>query len=272
MNRAVFLGMDSYLEWKKNLETEDLAIDFRKWDDLSDDAIIEYDLIVIHLTPAQIDLVHFIKQKFEYQPVVIVVFLAEEEIDVAPSFLDAGADIAEILPSNHEHLLSIVEYGLDMLEFTGVKRDSMSNALIETVEEVFMTMLQMPVNLLEIRNEELKMPERDLAVMMHVKGKMDGFIMLLLSYDFGAKIISKILSVEPELLEKADIKEGIFEIINMIAGGTKSRINDFDQTYTLTPPKALEEHNKNEYIDKNGTVLSFESDSQDTFSVFYYFE
>ena len=272
MYKAVIIGMDRHVERKSDLESADLAIDFKTWEELTDDTIIQYNLVAIHLEQSHVDLIHFIRQKFHSQPVAILVFLSEADIEAASDFIASGADIAEVLPTAPEGFLPILEYALDLLEIDGVQHDSISNSITESVQEVFATMVRMSVKLNEISHEKLRMPDDDLAVLMHVEGEMKGFIILLMSYDLGARVISRILAIEPELLSHPDIEEGIFEILNMIAGGTKARISDFNRTFTLTPPKALDEKNKDDHIEKIGTVLHLENDAQDQFSIFYHFE
>ncbi len=272
MNKAVFLGFEAKTDWQELYLDDDLTADFKTWDDLGENGIVDYDIVVLHLEESQIDLLHFIRMKFQSKPVVIVAFLLEKDIDAIGDFLMAGADIAEELPTHEDAVALIMAQALDMLHVGNFKHDTMSNALTETTEEVFTTMVQMKVELLEIHHEELMFPDDDLAVMMQVEGKMKGVILLTLSYEFGAQIISRILSIEPELLSHPDIEEGILEIINMIAGGAKSRISDFDQTYTLTTPKALDNRNKHDDIDKRGTVLLFKSDTDHRFSVYYHFQ
>ncbi len=271
MDKAVFLELGHRKGWSDLFHPDGLSVAYRTWEEMTDEDIVDYNIVAIYLEHSQVDLIYFLREKLSYRPVVIIVFLPDEDADSFSDYLAAGADIVRALPDEDEDVRPVINEARKHLEVGDLRLDSVANALKDAVDEVFTTLVQMPVTLTDLQRTELHINGDDHAAVMNVKGELNGFILMELPSAFGATLISRILPVDINDLDRNDVTEALFEFVNMIAGNTKSRLNTFCHAYTLTQPKELDEKNKHEYIGKKCTALHFENDQKSRFTIFYHF-
>ncbi|HAJ57514.1 MAG TPA: hypothetical protein DCL35_07085 [Candidatus Omnitrophica bacterium] len=114
-------------------------------------------------------------------------------------------------------------------------KEQVTLAVKESITEALTTIVSvMPVikdseNMLELKDDG------NVAVSLGIAGKLEGTIFILFSQESAAKIISKILGCDPKELT-SDSLEGVGEVLNIIAGGIKTRLEPAGYDFVLSIP------------------------------------
>lgn len=116
----------------------------------------------------------------------------------------------------------------------------LENFLSESVSEAFQTMLS-----LEMQTDKgvLEDGKFELICSIGFKGTLEGTISLALTQTSGANIVAKMLSMEPEELALGDISDGIQEMVNIIAGGVKTRLTGTEHSFDISIPSVVQGSN-----------------------------
>jgi chemotaxis protein CheX len=70
-------------------------------------------------------------------------------------------------------------------------------------------------------------------------GKAEGFVSVTFSKDLATKIVSKMLSMEPNELTEEDIRDGVGEFMNVVAGAAKAELVNTKSAFTLSIPQVF---------------------------------
>ena len=97
-------------------------------------------------------------------------------------------------------------------------------AFVESVQDVFRTMLRAPVQVGKPRLERGTAQRADVSAIIGVTGMYSGAIGLSLSADVAIALVERFTGQRYEL-KHPDFGDAVGELTNMIAGGGKSRIS-----------------------------------------------
>ncbi|MFH1146535.1 MAG: chemotaxis protein CheX, partial [Pseudomonadota bacterium] len=161
--------------------------------------------------------------------------------------------------ANEERAEEALKYGADYAIALGdaskvmsIMRDKCDRALtfenapayvqpfIDSVCNVVSTMAYMDVSPKGIRLQHGHYLHGDISGIMGITGSGPGYIAVCFASDTARKLVAGILGQNPEDLGLADIRDGVYEATNMIAGGTKARLSGTPHHFEVTTPVVVD--------------------------------
>ncbi len=112
----------------------------------------------------------------------------------------------------------------------------MLNSLLSSVKDCFSTTLS--INLTDSNDVKQPNPENCLICSIGFTGKIEGSVAVVILDKSACKIVGQMLSMEFAELD-GDVKDGMGEICNMIAGGVKNRLSTAGHPCEITVPTAI---------------------------------
>lgn len=143
------------------------------------------------------------------------------------------------------------------------------NPFVTSLVNVFSTMVQIEIERksLSIKNNDIVFG--DISALIGLAGSGSGTVIVSFPKIFADKIVSSMLGCEPQTLEKDDIRDGIGEIVNMVAGSAKSNFSDTKYKFNISLPTVVEgKPGETEIVHKKGVpciVVGFETQEGEKF-------
>ncbi len=128
----------------------------------------------------------------------------------------------------------------------------MKTAMNESINEMIVTVLATQPTLIE--GEPEKMHDYDLICSIGFTGRLEGNVVALFKKDDAEAIVSKMLGIDVSEVS-ADVVDGIGEVLNMIAGGIKNRLDKENYTFDINIPTVVNGHELNVLVGNGVTVL-----------------
>jgi chemotaxis protein CheX len=98
------------------------------------------------------------------------------------------------------------------------------NPFIETVEELFEKMLTCAVKRGEVTFSKEVPPNRDIVALIGLSGPARGIVALSFPVSTALAIVGRMLGGEIRVVDDS-VKDGVAELVNIVAGGAKARLN-----------------------------------------------
>jgi chemotaxis protein CheX len=124
-----------------------------------------------------------------------------------------------------------------------IEQAKIKNSLLESASEAFETTVMLPI-------EEAAAPENELdASQLFVgsitfTGRLQGAVNIHCHQDVGVKIAkSMLMAEEDETLDDSEVVDAIGEVVNLVIGGMKSRIQDTVGDLDISIPTVLKGKN-----------------------------
>jgi len=109
----------------------------------------------------------------------------------------------------------------------------------------------------------------DISALIGLAGSGSGTVIISFPRAFADKIVSNMLGCEQNTLNKDDIRDGIGEIVNMVAGAAKSSFSETKYKFNISLPTVVEgKPGETEIIHKKGVpciVVGFETPEGEKF-------
>ncbi len=111
---------------------------------------------------------------------------------------------------------------------------------IEAAKETFQTMVSM-----ELRRKEVFLKQGfdmygDISGVVGLSGVTTGTCALSLSNELAEDVVRALLMTpEGESLPEEDLRDGVGELVNMVAGGAKTRLSASQYTFNITLPTII---------------------------------
>ncbi len=206
--------------------------------------LTEVDVVLLEAkTDADVaDRVMKLRQTAQYHDIPILAIgehSAQASIDAA---LSSGATDHYYLPLDPQSLPLKLE---QMLQPAGSSQQvdvNIMNPFVSATADVLETMAGMEITR---KNLFLKKDQRmfgDISGVIGLSGKAVGFAAISFPEALAKKIVAKMLSEEPDKVPMDDVRDGVGECINMIAGGAKAALSDTKYHFRLSIPTVVEGH------------------------------
>ena len=104
----------------------------------------------------------------------------------------------------------------------------------------------------------------DVSAIMPFTGKAEGEVVVCFHEDLARQIVSRIMNTQPALLNITELREGIGEIVNIIAGNAKAALSTTEYAHQITLPAIVfgQNHEISHPGDAPCIVVIFEVDTQ----------
>ncbi len=180
-----------------------------------------------------------IKEKCGYLNIPILAAGNETSMFILKQAISFGATSILILPINKKELIENIEKNVKPAGKRMSLDVSMVNPFISATKEVFEVMSGIHVKRKALFLKKDYKIFGEISGIMGLTGDASGSIAISFSYDLAKKVISIILDMEVAEIEENDVKDGIGEILNMIAGQTKAILAGTKYRFKLSIPAVV---------------------------------
>jgi chemotaxis protein CheX len=141
---------------------------------------------------------------------------------------------------------------------------------IDATKEAFTTMLSMPIRRKEVFIKQGYDMYGDVSGIMGLSGTTTGTCALSMPADLAERAIrAMLMTPDDEMLAESEIRDGVGELINMIAGGAKTKLSGTMYKFNMTLPTIIS-GGKHEVYHRSGTycvVIVFENAERESFAL-----
>jgi len=196
-----------------------------------------------------------IKEKCGYLNIPILAVGNETSMFILKQAISFGATSILILPVNKKELIKNIEKNVKPAGKRISLNVSMINPFISATKEVFEVMSGIHVKRKSLFLKKDYKIFGEISGIMGLTGDAAGSIAISFSYDLAKKVISIILDMDVAELEENDVKDGIGEILNMIAGQTKAILADTKYRFKLSIPAVVAGYGYEIYHPENAPCI-----------------
>lgn len=143
------------------------------------------------------------------------------------------------------------------------------NPFVKATVNVFKTMIQTEAKRTSLALKTDSKVFGEISAIIGLAGSGSGNVVLSFSFELASELVSKMLGCTVNSLSKLDIKDGIGEIANMVAGSAKSEFSGTEYSFNIGLPTVIEGDTKTLEIDqKKGIpciVVGFETEDHKKF-------
>jgi chemotaxis protein CheX len=181
-------------------------------------------------------LVRGMRRKCRFRDIPILIATSYRDLPKAKSLIQHGADDVVILPSNPDQLLKKVT---SMIEPAGTRMPVITrviNPYISAAVDLLSTMAGLHA---EKKDVFLKKNYRlfgDISGIMSLTGKVEGQVVVCFEEKLAREVVGRIMSTKPEALTKDDLRDGIGEVVNIIAGNAKAALAATEYAHQIGLP------------------------------------
>ncbi len=114
-----------------------------------------------------------------------------------------------------------------------------AGAFIDSVCEMMSTMAGMDVTPGAMHLKDGCSMPGDISGVMDVSGACRGFVAVCFKMETAADIVAALLGQDREDLTPADVADGVYEAVNMIAGGAKAKLSGTPYHFEMSTPLVI---------------------------------
>jgi chemotaxis protein CheX len=205
-----------------------------------------------------------IRRKCAFRDVLILIATAYKDVHRAERLFLHGADKALLIPMQPELLLKRLS---EVIKPAG-RRMPVVTKIINPYISATIDLLSTMAHLHAVKKEVfLKKNYRvfgDVSAIMPFTGKAEGEVVVCFHEDLARQIVSRIMNTQPALLNITELREGIGEIVNIIAGNAKAALSTTEYAHQITLPAIVfgQNHEISHPGDAPCIVVIFEVDTQ----------
>ncbi len=183
------------------------------------------------------------KTNFKFIPFILL------KKDKKSNFEDEiGFNLVTKFPNEENELFKILKKIKKMIEGANNFNYNTIEPFKEAIPEVFSTMAYLEANLVEAYLDSNNSVYDEISASLSLTGSRRGILVITFSEKLARKMISRFIAMEENELSKSEIYDGAGEIINIIAGNAKARINDLKDHFDLSAPFVVSGKDHNIYI------------------------
>ena len=143
-----------------------------------------------------------------------------------------------------------------MLQFEKHKEMSMFlTAFTQAAIGIFSSFSTSPVTAKGARKLETPVPKADIYGTIHLTGTTSGKVEVALNKDMARQLAANIALCDPDQLSDDDIYDGVGEVINQIAGHTRTKLWDKGYKTEISIPVVTPKSNRSEFGEKNKQAI-----------------
>jgi len=174
-----------------------------------------------------------------FRDVPILIVTTYSELPRARSLISHGANEVVVFPCNPELLKKKV---LSVLDPVGTRMPVITkviNPYISATVDLLGTMAGLHA---EKKDVFLKKNYRlfgDISAIMSLTGKVEGQVVVCFEEKLAREVVANIMSSRPQDLTKDELKEGIGEVVNIVAGNAKAALSTTEYAHQIGLPTVV---------------------------------
>jgi chemotaxis protein CheX len=206
---------------------------------------LEPDCIIYQLSDSEDDdvkLTRYMRRKCAFRDVQIFIAVSYSDIPKAKRLIAYGADDIMVLPMNPEVLRKKLT---EALEPAGIRIPVITkviNPYINATIDLLSTMAGLHAEKKEVFLKKNYRLFGDISAIMTFTGKVEGEVVVCFEEHLAREVVSRIMSSAPDSLTHDELREGIGETVNIIAGNAKAALSTTEYTHQIALPAVVFGH------------------------------
>ena len=206
---------------------------------------IEPDCIIFQPTDSEdgdVKLVRYMRRKCAFRDVVIFIAASYSDMPKAKKLIVCGADDILIVPMPPANLKKRLTEALSPAGTRMPVITKVINPYISATIDLLGTMAGLHA---EKKDVFLKKNYRlfgDISAIMSFTGKVEGEVVVCFEEQLAREVVSRIMATQPDMLTKDELREGIGETVNIIAGNAKASLSSTEYTHQIALPAVVFGH------------------------------
>ncbi len=208
-------------------------------------APIEPDCILYQLTEspeADAETVRLMRRKCRFRDVPIFVITPYSEIPRAKRLIDEGADDVIVSPADPDKLLKRLTNALLPAGGRLPVITKIVNPYISATVDLLSTMAKLHAEKKEVFLKKNYRLFGDVSAIMALSGKVEGEVTVCFEEALARQVVGAMMSLSPEGLAKEELRDGIGEVVNIIAGNAKAMLSDTEYAHQIALPAVVFGH------------------------------
>jgi len=183
-----------------------------------------------------------LRQTVKFRDIPILVVGERSAQDLIDTALSAGGSDSYYLPLDPQALPLKLD---QMLHPDGASQQvdvNIMNPFVSATADVLETMAGIKITRKSLFLKKDQRMFGDVSGVIGLSGEAVGSAVISFPETLAKKIVAKMLSEEPEKVPKEDVRDGVGECINMIAGGAKAALSNTKYHFRISIPTVVEGH------------------------------
>ena len=188
---------------------------------------------------ANIAAVKLMRRKCRFRDVPIVIVSQYSDVPRAKALVAAGADEILIVPIEPDKLQKRLN---NLLLPVGVRVPVITkivNPYIAATVDLLSTMAGLHAERKEVFLKKNYRLFGDVSAIMALSGKVEGEVTVCFEEHLARIVVSTIMSTTPESLTKEELRDGIGEVVNIVAGNAKAALSPTEYSHEITLPAVV---------------------------------
>lgn len=189
-----------------------------------------------------------LKRRTNFKFIPFILLKKEDKKDLENYEIYHKFHLISNFPNNEADLFKILSKIKKIIEKANKFNYSAIEPFKETIPEVFSTMAYLEANLVEAYIDPNSLVYGEISASLSLTGSRRGILVITFSEKLARKMIARFIAMDENELTKTEVYDGAGEIINIIAGNAKARINDLKDHFDLSAPFVVSGKNHDIYI------------------------
>jgi chemotaxis protein CheX len=239
MFKAILYNLGDRFAIHRILASNTFEPEFRDWNETELETIDQFQLIAYYSPELDIPTIRKIREALHFFNIKLLVLCDNLDLETKKEALIYGADLVELLPESDDELISwFKRCYFQLIESAEYPREII-DAFQLSVTEIFTTMALLNPEPEQIYRRTSQFHFGEVSGFMALAGDKKGAMLISLHEALARRIISQIIAVPEDQISEDDLHDGVGELVNMIAGGTKARLSDFEEDFMLSAPTVV---------------------------------
>jgi chemotaxis protein CheX len=190
-------------------------------------------------TETDIQVVRMMRRKCAFRDIPILIVTPFSEMPRANVLVSHGANGIVLFPAKPEVLLKSVTQALEPVGTKMPVITKVINPYISATVDLLSTMAGLHAEKKEVFLKKNYRLFGDISAIMSLSGKVEGEVIVCFEEKLAREVVGRIMSMQPDALAKDVLKEGIGEVVNIVAGNAKAALANSEYTHQIGLPTVV---------------------------------
>jgi chemotaxis protein CheX len=203
---------------------------------------IDPDCIIYQVTDkleADIQIVRSIRRKCRFRDIPVLIVTSYSDLPHARQLIAHGANDIIVLSGAPEQLMKKLTSALDPVGTRLPVITKVINPYISATIDLLTTMAGLHPEKKDVFLKKNYRAFGDISAIMPFTGKVEGEVVVCFEEALAREVVGRIVSTSPEELTKDELKDGVGEIVNIIAGNAKAALSSTEYQHTIGLPTVV---------------------------------
>jgi chemotaxis protein CheX len=223
----------------KIVESQTFEVYFKNYSDETLKSLTEYSAIFYFTKTKDPKTVKNIRDHLCFLNIRLAVFSDSISSDEKNLLMDAGADSVAILPETDDELLNILYATNLTFQKEKIYNSKMMMLFRHSIEDIFTAMVGKSPEFIDVYLISSKFHRGEVSGFISLIGHNNGSVMITFRESLAKSLISTIMGSDIVNTDGDVMADGVGELVNMIAGGVKSRLSYSGLTFRVSFPEVI---------------------------------